>query len=229
MTNGPVNDTSRCVQCANLARFLFGTLDHVISAELPIYLLSEWRRHDVLLEPEYDIGERAFELIRGPKLPGFASFRSALKTFLRTQYAGQDPIQRLAFELYKRRLFVLESTKARLSPRAQPTAELSSKTADTMTAEFVINNVFRGTPECTGQATHASEAVECDRRAAVDAYIAAVYAKTGEHITRTSIWKSAGYKSRSEFEKWERNDPKRRNMTADMRFRQILAKKPHLK
>jgi hypothetical protein len=68
-----------------------------------------------------------------------------------------------------------------------------------------------------------------ERRAAVDAYIAEVRRETGKEITRTDLWKAAGYRTRSEFERWERNDSKRRNKTADRKFTQILTQKPHLK
>lgn len=68
-----------------------------------------------------------------------------------------------------------------------------------------------------------------DRRAAVDAYIEEVSKKTGQRITRTDIWKTARYKSRTEFERWERNDPKKPNKSAHQRFTQILDEKPHLK
>ena len=68
-----------------------------------------------------------------------------------------------------------------------------------------------------------------DRRAAIDTYIDEVFHKTGKRITRTDIWKAARYKSRSEFERWERKDPKRRNSAADERFTRILNEKPHLK
>lgn len=66
------------------------------------------------------------------------------------------------------------------------------------------------------------------RRAAVDAYIEEVFSKTGKRIRRTDIWKRAGYKTRTEFERWERNDPKV-NKTANERFTKILSEKPHLK
>jgi hypothetical protein len=68
-----------------------------------------------------------------------------------------------------------------------------------------------------------------DRRAAVDAYIEEVFNRTGKRITRTDIWKSARYKSRTEFERWERNDLEHPNKTANQRFTGILAEKPHLK
>jgi alkanesulfonate monooxygenase SsuD/methylene tetrahydromethanopterin reductase-like flavin-dependent oxidoreductase (luciferase family) len=66
-----------------------------------------------------------------------------------------------------------------------------------------------------------------NRRAEVNAYIEEV-AKTGKRITRTDIWKSQGYKSRTEFERWERKDP-RATKTAHDRFTRMLAQKPHLK
>jgi len=68
-----------------------------------------------------------------------------------------------------------------------------------------------------------------DRRKAVDTYIEEVFSRTGKRITRTDIWKSARYKSRTEFERWERNDPKNPNKSAHERFTRILIDKPHLK
>jgi len=73
------------------------------------------------------------------------------------------------------------------------------------------------------------EGSEADRRAAVDAYIDEVFNRTGKRITRTDIWKKAGYKSRTEFERWERNDPNRPNKAAHENFTRILSEKPHLK
>jgi hypothetical protein len=67
-----------------------------------------------------------------------------------------------------------------------------------------------------------------DRRAAVNAYIEEVFSRTGKRITKTDIWKSARYKSRTEFERWERQD-RRATKTANERFTRILTEKPHLK
>jgi hypothetical protein len=66
------------------------------------------------------------------------------------------------------------------------------------------------------------------RRKAVDDYIAEVQAKTGKLITRTDIWKAAGYRNRTQFERWQRNDP-RCTAAADRNIRQILQRKPPLK
>ena len=63
----------------------------------------------------------------------------------------------------------------------------------------------------------------------VDAYIEEILAKTGKKIRRTDIWKSVGYKTRTEFERWQRRDPAKVNKAADERFTKLLAKKPHLK
>jgi hypothetical protein len=68
-----------------------------------------------------------------------------------------------------------------------------------------------------------------ERRAAVDGYIAEVFRRDGRVITRKDIWTAAGYKTRSAFERWERNDPKHPSKLAYRRFTQILASKPHLK
>jgi hypothetical protein len=80
-----------------------------------------------------------------------------------------------------------------------------------------------------GPAVSTAENGGTDRRAAVDAYIEEVFKRTGKRITRTDIWKSARYKSRTEFERWERNDLDHPNKTAHERFTRILAEKPHLK
>jgi hypothetical protein len=80
-----------------------------------------------------------------------------------------------------------------------------------------------------GSAVNGPDGNGADRRAAVDAYIEEVSSRTGKRITRTDIWKSARYKSRTEFERWERNDLEHPNKTANQRFTRILTEKPHLK
>lgn len=68
-----------------------------------------------------------------------------------------------------------------------------------------------------------------ERRAMVNAYIEEVLITTGIRITRKDIWTKAGYKTRTEFERWERGDEKHPNKSANANFRRILAQKPHLK
>ncbi len=68
----------------------------------------------------------------------------------------------------------------------------------------------------------------------VDAYIDECLQKKGKKISRTMIWKTAGYKSRTEFERWERYFYETRNRKANAAaaqlFRRLLLKeKPHLK
>jgi len=67
-----------------------------------------------------------------------------------------------------------------------------------------------------------------ERDNAIQAYIDEVFEKTGKWITQTSIWKSLGYKDRSEYERWKRNDP-RTTDAAKERFPRFLKEKPHLK
>jgi hypothetical protein len=68
------------------------------------------------------------------------------------------------------------------------------------------------------------------KRELVNDYIEEVFKKTRKRINRTAIWKAAGYKTRTEFERWERDDPQKRNKTAHERFMRILTtEKPHLK
>lgn len=66
-------------------------------------------------------------------------------------------------------------------------------------------------------------------RARVNDYIDEVQRVTGKRITRADIWKEAKYKSRTEFERWERQDPMRRNKTAELNFERVLTEKQHLK
>ena len=75
----------------------------------------------------------------------------------------------------------------------------------------------------------ASPASTENRRAMVDAYIDEVFNETGKRITRTDIWRAVRYKSRTEFERWERNDKNKPNKTAHERFTRLLQEKPHLK
>lgn len=82
-------------------------------------------------------------------------------------------------------------------------------------------------------AIQSKESASEDRRVAVDAYIAEVLQKTGKRITRTDIWKKAGDKSRTEFERWEsrwyERHNRKPNQAANRRFAKILTEKPHLK
>ncbi len=67
-----------------------------------------------------------------------------------------------------------------------------------------------------------------DRKAQVNAYLETVFKATGKRITRTDIWKSARYKDGTEFERWQRHDP-RTTKAGEHRFERILREKPHLK
>jgi hypothetical protein len=64
------------------------------------------------------------------------------------------------------------------------------------------------------------------RRASVDAYLAEASARTGKPVTRTDFWKAAGYRSRTEFERWQRADP-RTTDAARRAFERILRDRPH--
>jgi len=67
-----------------------------------------------------------------------------------------------------------------------------------------------------------------ERRKAVQACIDEVFEKTGKRITRKDIGTSAQYSTRTEFERWKRNDPKA-TRAANERFVQLLQEKRHLK
>jgi hypothetical protein len=64
------------------------------------------------------------------------------------------------------------------------------------------------------------------RRKAVEDYIAEVARKTGQRITRAEIWKAAGYKEATGFERWERDN--RSTAAAARNIGRVLREKPHL-
>ena len=66
------------------------------------------------------------------------------------------------------------------------------------------------------------------RRCAVNTYLEEARIETGTRITRADIWRSAGYRDSTEFERWERND-KRVNVSANRLFQSILSRKPHIR
>ena len=70
--------------------------------------------------------------------------------------------------------------------------------------------------------------VAAERCKAIQAYLDEVFEKTGKRITQTNMWKSVGYKYRTDFERWKRNDP-RATRTAHERFTRLLKNKPHMK
>jgi hypothetical protein len=96
-------------------------------------------------------------------------------------------------------------------------------------ADRVTDEIEKQAPSMASARAKAAEGKPADRRAMVDAYIEEVLSKTGKKISRTDIWKSVGYKTRTEFEKWQRRDPTKVNKAADERFTKMFTEKPHLK
>ena len=66
------------------------------------------------------------------------------------------------------------------------------------------------------------------RRADVDAYIDEVFQAKGTRITKSQIWRKAGYKDKSTFQRWC-NGKLPEHGAADTAFRTVLREKPHLK
>jgi hypothetical protein len=82
--------------------------------------------------------------------------------------------------------------------------------------------------------TNQHATMECrgreNRRALVNAYIDEVSRKTRQRITRKDIWIAAQYTNRTEFQRWQRDDPKHPNESAHKCFMRILTiDKPHLR
>jgi hypothetical protein len=74
-----------------------------------------------------------------------------------------------------------------------------------------------------------AESKATEHRAMVEAYMEEVFSKTEKRITKKDFWSKAGYNSRTEFERWERQDSERPNKAAHKAFMRILREKPHLK
>ena|ERR1019366_8967359 len=70
--------------------------------------------------------------------------------------------------------------------------------------------------------------IAAQRRARVEEYIDEVFRVKNKRISRTDIWKSAGYREATAFERWQRND-RRRSKRSDRAFSRVLTAKPHLK
>jgi hypothetical protein len=84
-------------------------------------------------------------------------------------------------------------------------------------------------PAAKGARADSQDPTAAKRRALVDAYIAEVLRVKNKRIFRSDIWKEAGYKDATAFQRWQRND--RRSSESDNRAftRLLLIEKPHLK
>ena len=124
------------------------------------------------------------------------------------------------------------------SPNAvEDSATLKTKTRNTRISEALFRdedpdpqlNRWNGRTDLqNAKAAQSGLMTAAERRKAVQAYIDEVFEKTGKRITKTDFWKSARYKTRTDFERWQRNDPKT-SRTAHERFTRLLREKPHLK
>ena len=65
-------------------------------------------------------------------------------------------------------------------------------------------------------------------KARVDAYIREVFDATGRKLTRKDFWQAAGYKHRTEFQRWQANSESS-TRAARENFERVLRTKPHLK
>ena len=99
-------------------------------------------------------------------------------------------------------------------PQSLPSATPSAPSRPPTRAETVPQRAEGRVPEATS------------RRALVDACIQEAALRTGKRITRTDFWKAAGYKTRTEFERWQRNDPKTTKAAAEA-FERVLRNKIH--
>jgi len=73
----------------------------------------------------------------------------------------------------------------------------------------------------------APDPVAAERIAKVDSYIEEVFRIKKKRISRCDFWKSAGHRTPTAFERWQRNDP-RSSKSDDRSFTRVLTRKPHL-
>ena len=66
------------------------------------------------------------------------------------------------------------------------------------------------------------------RRTLVEAYIAEVLDITGKRLSKKDIWKAAGYTDATEFERWQRGDPRTTNAVC-RNIERVITQKPHWK
>ena len=77
-------------------------------------------------------------------------------------------------------------------------------------------------------AGRSEDPIPATRRAQVDEYIAEVARVKKKRISRSLFWKAAGFLHATEFERWQRNDPRCSKQHARA-FTRVLTEKPHLK
>ena len=108
------------------------------------------------------------------------------------------------------------------------TEELASESSCTV-ADGAVNADTTSEPSATDlEAPVGTTSVAQQRRAAVDVFIKEASDKLKRRFTRKEIWRAAGYTDPTEFERWQRDDP-RTSAAAKKVFTRILTKKPPLK
>jgi hypothetical protein len=102
-------------------------------------------------------------------------------------------------------------------------AELMRRLPAEAAAEENSGGAAQGAP-----AGKREDPIAAKRRARVDEYLDEVFRVKKKRIFRRDIWKTAGYQSATEFQRWQRNDP-RSSKVHDRAFTRVLTEKPHLK
>jgi hypothetical protein len=139
------------------------------------------------------------QIIR-PSLPGLA-----------LDYFETDAIE---MTIAGRQQYWLSEAIARISAQVGPCLSVCSQAIDSK--DQVVHGSAIPQPEPT--------AGEVDRRAGIDAFISRVN-QIGSKSTRKDIWTVAGYTDATEFERFQRHDPRATPSAAD-NFNGVLKMKP---
>jgi hypothetical protein len=86
----------------------------------------------------------------------------------------------------------------------------------------------KASPAAKGSRAGSKDPIALKRRAQVDDHIEDVSRGKKKRLLRSDIWKAAGYSSATEFERWQRNDP-RSSKANDRSFVRVLTERPHPK
>jgi hypothetical protein len=139
-----------------------------------------------------------------------------LMTWWRLGSPGREPTDPKFREMQRERERIILELKEGAKPAAPKSGRVQRRK----------RRVFKKTPSRSLASTIKAPDVEpANRKAAVNDFIERVREETGYKAKRKDIWTVLGYRVSTEFERWQRNDP-RTTKTATDKFNRILKIKP---
>jgi hypothetical protein len=238
-----VRQQLKCVRDEAVAFFTHvGAIDAPTSSDLWESLPKEERnRKEVICEKLGQVVARISLVFQDAPALGDSTIRTLQRAVRRMDSA----LRFKDWEGWEARTQISEDHAIGTIPAGEYENLVSASTAQSIFEDAIESILgllgFTASPDSTDAATanptgcdrRADSDGRMDRRAAVDAYTDEVLKKTGNRIARADIWKSAGYRTRAEFERWEsywyEAHGRKGNKSANRRFTKVLNEKPHLK